>query len=49
MLTAREDTHGPDHLIQAAEGPGQSRTTGPRTTEPRTTGPRTTEPRTTGR
>jgi hypothetical protein len=24
MLATREDTHGPDHLIQAAEGTGQS-------------------------
>ena len=38
MLAAREDTYGPDYLVQAVEGPGQSRTTGPRTTGPWTAG-----------
>jgi hypothetical protein len=48
MLAAREDTYGPDYLVQAVEGPGQSRTTGPRTTGPRTTGPWTAGPWTAG-
>src|ERR1700722_11852649 len=48
MLAARENTYGPDHLVQAVERPGQSRTTGPRTAGPRTAGRRTSGPRPAG-